>query len=204
MRAVHLFERAGAAGIQLEDQQMPKKCGHLDGHQLVDTAEMVAKLHAARSARSGPATTRSCSSPAPTRAGCHGLDEALRRGHRYLDAGADALFVEAPQGVDELERIGIEFAGVPLVANVVEGGKTAPLSVAQLAALGFSIILYANFLMRAMAHAGQLALAHLAAHGETDGFADRILPWAERQQLFSLPDLDALDGAYADIVAAQA
>lgn len=204
MRAVHLFERAGAAGVQLEDQQMPKKCGHLVGHQLVDTAEMVAKLRAARSARSGHGDDALVLVARTDARGVHGLDEALRRGHRYLDAGADALFVEAPQGVDELERIGTEFAGVPLVANVVEGGRTTPLPVAHLAALGFSIILYANFLMRAMAHAGQLALAHLAAHGETNGFADRILPWAERQQLFSLPDLDALDGAYADIIAAQA
>ena len=206
MRAVHLFERAGAAGVQLEDQQMPKKCGHLVGHQLVDTAEMVAKLRAARSARSGHGDDALVLVARTDARGVHGLDEALRRGHRYLDAGADALFVEAPQGVDELERIGTEFAGVPLVANVVEGGRTTPLPVAQ---PGRARLL--DHSLRELPHAGDGPRgptrpgALLAAHGETNGFADQIrLPWAERQQLFSLPDLDALDGAYADIIAAQA
>jgi 2-methylisocitrate lyase-like PEP mutase family enzyme len=201
MRTVHLLERAGAAGVQLEDQQMPKRCGHFDGHQLVDTAEMVAKIHAARRAR-GAQDEEAMVIVARTDArGVYGIDEALRRGHAYLEAGADALFIEAPQGVDELERIGKEFSGVPLVANVVEGGKTVPLSVAELSDLGFSIILYANFLMRAMAFAGQRALAYLAEHGETNGFTDEILPWRQRQELFALPSLTALDAAFADIIA---
>ncbi|MGH8961309.1 MAG: isocitrate lyase/PEP mutase family protein [Jatrophihabitantaceae bacterium] len=201
MRTIHLLERAGAAGVQLEDQQMPKRCGHFDGHQLVDSAEMVAKIHAARRARASQGPDALLIVARTDARGVHGLDDALRRGHQYLDAGADALFVEAPQGVDELERIGAEFAGVPLVANIVEGGRTVPLSVAELAGLGFSIVLYANFLMRVMAQAGQQALAYLAAHGETNGYAEHILPWSERQDLFALPELTALDGAYADVIA---
>ncbi|GLY91835.1 isocitrate lyase/PEP mutase family protein [Actinoallomurus iriomotensis] len=201
MRTVHLLERAGAAGIQLEDQQMPKRCGHFDGHQLVDAGEMVAKIHAARSARSGQGAEALVILARTDARGVYGLDEALRRAHLYLDAGADGLFVEAPQGVEELERIGREFRGVPLVANIVEGGKTVPLTVAELSGLGFSIVLYANFLMRAMAFAGQQALRYLAEHGETNGFTDRILPWAQRQELFALPGLTALDSAYAEVIA---
>jgi 2-methylisocitrate lyase-like PEP mutase family enzyme len=201
MRTVHLLERAGAAGIQIEDQQMPKRCGHFDGHQLIDSAEMVAKIHAARRARSTQGAEALVIIARTDARGVYGIDEALRRGHQYLDAGADALFIEAPREVEELERIGTEFGGIPLVANIVEGGKTTPLSVAELAALGFSVVLYANFLMRAMAWAGQRALAYLAEHGETNGFADRILPWDQRQELFALPELTALDGAYADVIA---
>lgn len=201
MRTVHLLERAGAAAVQLEDQQTPKKCGHFDGHQLVETGEMVAKLHAARRARSSQGDDALVLIARTDARSVHGIDEALRRGHAYLAAGADALFVEAPRSVDELERIGREFAGVPLVANVVEGGKTAPLSVAELASLGFSIVLYANFLMRAMADAGRRALAHLAEHGETSSWSDRILPWPERQELFALPEMQALDTAYGEIAA---
>jgi 2,3-dimethylmalate lyase len=204
MRTVHLLERAGAAGIQLEDQRMPKRCGHFDGHQLVDSGEMVAKIHAARRARSGPDSEALVIIARTDARGVYGIDEALRRAHQYLDAGADGLFIEAPRGVAELERIGREFRGVPLVANVVEGGKTVPLTAAELSALGFSIVLYANFLMRAMAFAGQQALRYLAEHGETNGFADRILPWAQRQELFALPGLTALDAAFADVIAGAA
>lgn len=200
MRTVHLLERAGAAGVQLEDQQMPKRCGHFDGHQLVDTGEMVAKLHAARRARASQDQDAMTIIARTDARGVYGIDEALRRGNAYLDAGADALFIEAPQGVDELQRIGQEFGGVPLVANIVEGGKTVPLSVADLSELGFSIILYANFLMRAMAFAGQQALAYLAEHGETNGFSERILSWQQRQELFALPSLSALDAGYAELI----
>ena len=204
MRTVHLLERAGAAAVQLEDQRMPKRCGHFDGHELVDCAEMVAKIHAARQARCDTGRTATVLVARTDARGVHGLDEALRRGHAYLDAGADALFVEAPRGADELARIGAEFRGTPLVANVVEGGKTEPMSVAELGELGFSIVLYANFLMRAMALAGQQALAYLAEHGETEGYTDRILPWAQRQDLVGLPAFADLDRAFADLAAGDA
>lgn len=200
MRTIHLLERAGAAGVQLEDQQMPKRCGHFDGHQVVDSAEMVAKLHAARRARSAQGGDALVIVARTDARSVYGIDEALRRGHQYLDAGADVLFIEAPQGEAELERVGAEFRGVPLVANIVEGGKTVPLPVADLHALGFTVVLYANFLMRAMAFAGQQALAHLAQHGETNGFAGQMLGWAERQDIFALPRLTALDSAYAQVM----
>jgi 2-methylisocitrate lyase-like PEP mutase family enzyme len=200
MRTVHLLERAGAAGIQLEDQQMPKRCGHFDGHQLVDASEMVAKIHAVRQAGADTDDGALVLVARTDARSAVGLDEALRRGHAYLRAGADVLFVEAPRSAEELARIGAEFTGVPLVANIVEGGKTDQLSVAELHGLGFRVMLYANFLMRAMAHAGREALTYLREHGETNGYADRILSWEQRQDLFALPELTALDDRFAEII----
>lgn len=195
MRTTHLLETAGAAGIQLEDQKMPKRCGHFDGHELVDTGEMVAKVTAATRAR-GAADGLVIVARTDAR-GALGLDEAIRRGHAYLEAGADALFIEAPRTEEELARIGAEFAGVPLVANIVEGGKTPQLPAGELHKLGFTVILFANFLMRVMAKAGEEALAHLRNSGDTRDFSERTLDWADRQALFALPELDALDGEFA-------
>jgi 2,3-dimethylmalate lyase len=195
MRTTHLLETAGAAAIQLEDQKMPKRCGHFDGHELVGTAEMVAKVTAAAMARTA---ADGLVIVARTDArGVLGLDEAIRRGHAYLKAGADVLFLEAPRTEAELARIGAEFAGVPLVANIVEGGKTPQLSAGELRALGFTVILFANFLMRVMAKAGQEALAHLRARGDTRDYSERTMVWADRQALFALAELDALDGDLA-------
>jgi 2-methylisocitrate lyase-like PEP mutase family enzyme len=193
IRTVQLFEHAGAAALQLEDQAFPKRCGHFDGHTLIESAEMQAKIAAAAAARQDPNLLLVARTDAR---GVLGLDEALRRGHAYLGAGADALFVEAPRTLEEMERIGREFAGVPLVANVVEGGKTPGASVADLHAMGFGIALFANFLMRVMLHAGQEALAHLAAAGETDSYADRLLSWQDRQSMFRLDELGAVEDAF--------
>jgi len=195
MRTTHLLETAGAAGIQLEDQRMPKRCGHFDGHELVETGEMAAKVTAAARART---EADGLVIVARTDArGVLGIDEAIRRGHAYLQAGADVLFIEAPRTEEELARIGAEFAGVPLVANVVEGGKTPQLPAGELHKLGFTVILFANFLMRVMAKAGQEALAHLRDSGYTRDYSERTLGWADRQTLFALAELDALDGDLA-------
>jgi 2-methylisocitrate lyase-like PEP mutase family enzyme len=183
IRTVQLFERTGASAIQIEDQVMPKRCGHFEGHQLVDTREMQAKIAAAAEARSDSNLVIIARTDARD---VHGLDEALRRGDAYRSAGADALFLEAPRSVEEMTIIGRELAGIPLVANVVEGGKTPDLRVAELHDMGFTIVLYANFLMRAMLAAGQAALAHLRAEGETGSYTDRLLPWSVRQEMFGL------------------
>ena len=193
IRTVQLVESAGAAGLQLEDQVMPKRCGHFDGHDLVSSNEMQAKIAAAVATRHDDNLVVIARTDARS---VLGLDEALRRGHAYLDAGADVLFVEAPQSRDELQRIGAEFRGVPLVANVVEGGRTPALSAAELGDLGFSIVLFANFLMRAMLRAGQDALAHLAEQGETASYADRLLSWQDRQELFRLAELTAVEDEF--------
>lgn len=193
IRTVQLFEQAGASALQLEDQAFPKRCGHFDGHTLIESGEMQAKIAAAAAARQDDGLLIVARTDAR---GVLGLDEALRRGHAYLAAGADALFIEAPRSLEELERIGREFAGVPLVANMVEGGKTPGRSVAELHELGFTIVLFANFLMRAMLHAGQQALAHLAQAGETDSYLDHLLSWQDRQSLFRLDEFGQVEDAF--------
>ena len=186
-------EQAGASALQLEDQAFPKRCGHFDGHTLIESQEMQAKIAAAAAARQDAGLLLIARTDAR---GVLGLDEALRRGHAYLEAGADALFLEAPRSLEEMERIGREFAGVPLVANMVEGGKTPSSSVEELHAMGFSIQLFANFLMRAMLHAGQQALAHLATAGETESYMDRLLSWQDRQSLFRLDEFGEVEDGF--------
>ncbi|NUO92686.1 MAG: isocitrate lyase/PEP mutase family protein [Dermatophilaceae bacterium] len=193
MRAARRLERAGAAALQLEDQEMPKRCGHFDHHALIPTEHMQAKLVAVRQALEDPATVVIARTDARS---VHDIEEAIRRGHAYVQAGADVIFVEAPRTVEELGRVGRELAGVPLVVNVVEGGKTPQLSLAEYRDLGFGIVLFANFLMRAAIRAGAEALAHLRATGETATYAGRIASWEERQALFHLPEFSAAEAHF--------
>ena len=138
-RLTRAYENAGAACIQLEDQVLPKRCGHMDGMQVVTRAEASAKIRAAVEARA----SRDFLVMARTDArATHGLDEALRRTEDFLKAGADILFVEAPRDEKELEIVARTFAGTPLVANLVEDGKTPLLAPKDLEALGYKIILY--------------------------------------------------------------
>lgn len=184
MRTVQMLERAGAAGIQLEDQEMPKRCGHFDSHALIPAEHMAAKIVAARQACQDEATVIVARTDARS---VHGIDEAISRGRLFVEAGADVLFVEAPRTREELERVGHELAGTPLLVNVVEGGKTPQLSLEEYEELGFTVVLFANYLMRSMMSAGREALAHLAATGETGSRVDRMASWQERQELFNLP-----------------
>lgn len=193
IRTVQLFEQAGASALQLEDQAFPKRCGHFDGHTLVESAEMQAKVAAAAAARQDANLVLVARTDAR---GVLGLDEAVRRGHAYLEAGADALFIEALRTHEEMELVGREFAGVPLVANMVEGGKTPARGVADLHAMGFDVVLFANFLMRVMLHAGQAALAHLKEEGETDSWSGRLLSWQDRQEMFRLDEFGALEDRF--------
>jgi 2-methylisocitrate lyase-like PEP mutase family enzyme len=195
MRSVRQLERAGAAAIQLEDQEMPKRCGHFDSHSLIPADHMAAKLVAARQALDDPATVLIARTDARS---VHDIDEAIRRARLYVDAGADVIFVEAPRTVEELEQVGGALAGVPLVVNVVEGGKTPQLSLEEYRSLGFGVVLFANFLMRTFIRAGADALAHLHATGETASRADRMATWEQRQELFNLAAFTAAE-AYFDL-----
>ncbi|MER5755324.1 oxaloacetate decarboxylase [Streptomyces sp. NPDC002088] len=195
MRTVRLLEAAGAAAVQLEDQVLAKRCGHFDEHQLVTADEMRTKIEAAVAARGDSQLVIVARTDAR---GVLGLDEAIRRAHLYVEAGADVIFIEAPRGVEEMRTIGTELAGVPLVANIVEGGKTPELSAAELAELGFSVALFANYLMRSMLQAGREALAHLRTAGETSSRTPYLLPWADRQSLFGLPEYTALERKFND------
>ena len=134
-RTVRLLEKMGASAIQLEDQTLPKRCGHLDGKTLISTGEMLGKLRAAQDARLDSATVIVARTDAIA---VDGFEAGMERAHAYAEAGADVLFIEALRTVEQFERAGRELGGrVPLLANMVEGGKTPLLSIGELGALGF-------------------------------------------------------------------
>ncbi len=139
IRTVRDYERAGVAGIHIEDQVMPKRCGHLTGKVLVPPEEMASKVRAAVAARSDPDFVVIARTDARA---VEGLEAALRRAGHYLDAGADVLFVEAPENDDEIETIARHFAGVPLLFNWAEGGRTPPVSLERLGQLGYRIVIF--------------------------------------------------------------
>ena len=172
-RTVRAFERAGARAIQLEDQSTPKRCGHLAGKSLIADAEMVGKLHAALDARRSDETLLIARTDAIA---VEGLDRALDRAERYVEAGADILFVEAPRSDAELAAVVKRFGGrIPLLANMVEGGRTPIHPAAQLEAMGFSIVIFAAGLARAFAHMAQDYLASLSRTGSTQSYSSRML-----------------------------
>ncbi|KRE39058.1 carboxyvinyl-carboxyphosphonate phosphorylmutase [Janibacter sp. Soil728] len=193
VRAARMLERSGASALQIEDQEMPKRCGHFDSHTLIPAEHMASKIAAVRQGLDDAATVVIARTDARS---VHDIDEAIRRAHLYAEAGADVLFLEAPRTVEEMERVGRELAGLPLVVNVVEGGKTPELSLPEYDALGFKVVLFANFLMRTLMHAGQLALEHLATHGESGSYADRMVSWQERQAIVNLDAFRTAEAAF--------
>ena len=192
-RTVRQLERAGASALQIEDQVFPKKCGHFAGKAVIPADEMVQKVRAAVDARASEdllIIARTDARAVST------LEEALDRAHRYREAGADILFVEAPESVEELAAIGAEF-DVPLVANMVEGGKTPLLSAGELAELGFSLVLFANAALRVSQRAISELLRELYATGGTGAVLDRMATWDERQASVGKPEFDALEQKYS-------
>jgi len=154
------YEAMGVAAIFIEDQRAPKRCGHMAGKDVIDAPVMAAKLRAAAAARRNPDTFLIARTDARA---VHGLDEALRRAELYLEAGADGVFVEAPQTVDELARIGRAFKGVPQMANMLEGGRTPMLPPAELFHLGLAMVAYPTSLIFRVARTIERALADLKA-----------------------------------------
>ena len=176
-RTVRVLERSGASAIQLEDQAMPKRCGHLKGKTLVPTAEMVGKLKAAVDSRADEETLIVARTDAIA---VEGFEPALDRADAYAAAGADVLFVEAPRTAEEIKAIIDRFGGsIPLLANMVEGGQTPLHDAAQLEAFGFSIAIFPGGLARALAKAGADYFATLKEHGTTAPFRDRMLDFTE-------------------------
>ena len=173
MRTVKGFERAGAAMIQIEDQTFPKRCGHLDGKAVVPVGEMVGKLKAALDARASSNTLILARTDALA---VEGLDAALERGQAYLDAGVDALFIEALRTPEQMgaacQRFGHK---VPLLANMVEGGKTPVQNAAALQAQGFKIAIFPGGTARAVAHTLQGYYSSLKQHQTTLPWTDRML-----------------------------
>jgi 2-methylisocitrate lyase-like PEP mutase family enzyme len=185
-RTIRLYERAGVAAIQLEDQAFPKKCGHFEDKVVVSVEEMVQRIHAARDARSedeGILIIARTDARAPL-----GLDEAIDRAKRYAEAGADLLFVEAPQSEDELAHIGSELSGHRLMANMVEFGKTPLLSADRLAELGYCLIIHPGAITRAVVELTRALLGDLRATGSTTGWLDRMAAFTDVNALVGLPE----------------
>ena len=192
MRTVRLLERAGAGGIQLEDQVFPKKCGHFAGKQVIPRAEMVQKIKAACDARH--AGDLQIVARTDARA-IEGIDAAIERAQAYAEAGADATFVEAPLDMDELARVARELA-VPQIANMVFGGLTPPASRDELSALGFGGVLYANAALQAALLAVDDVMAALRRDGSLAQVADRLAGFERRQHAVDKPHYDALEQRY--------
>jgi 2-methylisocitrate lyase-like PEP mutase family enzyme len=172
-RTVRGFERAGAGMVQLEDQGFPKRCGHLDGKTLVPVAEMQGKLRAALDARQQPQTLILARTDAVA---VEGLDAALDRAESYLDCGVDALFIEALRSPRQMDAACARFAQrVPLLANMVEGGKTPVQSADELGRRGFRIVIFPGGTARAVAHTLAGYYASLRLHGSTVPWRDRML-----------------------------
>jgi 2-methylisocitrate lyase-like PEP mutase family enzyme len=190
-RTVRTLERAGAAAIQLEDQVSPKKCGHFSGKAVVPQAEMVGKISAAVDARND----RDLCIVARTDArAVEGFDRALERAHAYSEAGADILFVEAPQSLDELRAIPERVPGLHVV-NLVEGGRTPLLPAAELPE--FAVVLFANIALQAAIKGMQDVLAEVRETGSVAELGNRIAPWAERQRVVRKDSFDVLEARYA-------
>jgi 2-methylisocitrate lyase-like PEP mutase family enzyme len=186
-RTVRGFERAGAAMIQLEDQTFPKRCGHLDGKAVVPQAEMVGKLRAALDARADAGTLILARTDALA---IDGLDAALDRAEAYLECGADALFIEALRSPEQMDAACRRFAHrVPLLANMVEGGKTPVQSASELGARGFRIVIFPGGTVRAVAHALGGYYASLHQHGTTQPWRGQMLDFDGLNAVIGTPEL---------------
>ena len=183
-RTVRDFERAGASALQMEDQVAPKRCGHMAGKSVIGTTEMVGKIHAALDAREDDNTVIIARTDA---LGVNGFDDALERAERYLDAGADALFIEAPKTVEQMRQIGQQFGSrVPLVHNLVEGGGSPVESIDELRQLQYRIALYPAALLHQFTPQAQQLLDVIQQTGSTASL---------RRQMYDLADMNTLLGA---------
>jgi len=192
IRTVRQLERAGAAAIQLEDQSTPKRCGHLEGKSLVPAAEMAGKLKAAADARTSALIIARTDAIA-----VEGLQPALERAERYLEAGADVLFIEAPRSLDEMKAVTQRFSTrIPLLANMVEGGKTPLLPAASLEALGFALVIFPGGLARRLGHAAREYFEALKRDGSTDALREHMLDFAGLNKALGTPEMLKLGKKY--------
>lgn len=192
VRTVRTLERAGAAGLQIEDQVFPKKCGHFSGKEVIPLDEMVQKIKAAVDARHDQNLQIVARTDA---AAIEGIDRAIERAQAFIEAGADATFVEAPTSTEQLARIPASLA-VPQVANIVFGGKTPDPGREKLAEMGFSVVLYANAALQAALRASYDVLGALKRDGTLTAVADRLASFEERQRAVAKDRWDALEARY--------
>ncbi|HZZ61073.1 MAG TPA: isocitrate lyase/PEP mutase family protein [Roseiarcus sp.] len=189
------YERAGAAAIQLEDQEFPKKCGHTPGRRVVSAEDMVRKIRVAVEARKSPdflviARTDARSSL--------GLAEALRRGRLYAEAGADILFVESPETETEMIEIGRELGEKPLLANMVEGGRTPMLVPARLAEIGYALAIYPVAGLLSAAAALETVYRQIRDTGSSLGSGAPLYPFAEMNRLMGFEEVWRFDREHAE------
>jgi 2-methylisocitrate lyase-like PEP mutase family enzyme len=193
-RTMRMFERAGANALQIEDQSYPKRCGHLAEKRLVSTAEMVGKVKAAVDARASSETLVIARTDAVA---VEGFNAAIDRARAYADAGADVLFVEAPGSRAELAEVVASLGSrLPLMANMVEGGKTPILPADELQALGFSLVIFPGGIVRAIARTAQEFYATLVKDGTSDAFRDRMFDFDALNAVIGTPELIALGKSY--------
>ena len=193
VRAVREFERAGVAAIHIEDQVTPKRCGHLEGKEVISLAEMEKKLAAALQSRADPDFT--IIGRTDSRA-IHGLDDAIRRGKSFARLGVDAVFVEAPQSEAEMETIARSIPEVPLMVNMFKGGKTPLLPASRLEKMGFRIAIFPSETQRAAIYAMREALALLKRDGSTEAMDDRLATFKERDRIVGLEEWEKLEIKY--------
>lgn len=193
-RTTRVFERMGANGIQLEDQTTPKRCGHLSGKTLISQAEMVGKIRAALDARRSDDTLVIARTDAIA---TDGLNAALDRAAAYAEAGADVLFVEAPQSLQQIDTIVKTLRpAAPLMANMVEGGKTPITDAGHLQELGYSLVIFPGGLVRTLAATGRDYFESLLRHGSNSPFRDRMYDFAGLNEVVGTPEMLARGKAY--------
>ncbi len=192
-RTVRVLERAGANGIQLEDQVFPKKCGHFAGKDVISMEEAAQKIRAAVDARRDQDFVIVARTDARA---VHGFNAAMDRAQAFIEAGADVTFVEAPEGLDEIRAIPKQLK-VPQLINMVHGGKTPIVERADLEKMGYGVVIYANAPMQAAMLALKKTLQHLKTHGSTTGFEDQLIGFGERQEIVNKAAFDAIEKKYA-------
>jgi 2-methylisocitrate lyase-like PEP mutase family enzyme len=193
-RTMRDFERAGASAIQLEDQTFPKRCGHLDGKALISADEMCGKIKAALDARRSDQTLVIARTDAIA---VEGFEPAIERAAKYREAGADVLFVEAPKTREELARVVATLGpGAPLMANMVEGGKTPVLPADELERIGFALVIFPGGVVRAVAHTLQEYYASLAVNGSTEPYRNRMFDFSGINALVGTPEMIELGKQY--------
>ncbi len=193
-RTVRLFERAGAGALQVEDQSYPKRCGHLSEKRLIPAAEMAGKIRAATDARASQDTLIIARTDAIA---VEGLAAALDRANLYAEAGADVLFVEAPGSRDQLSAVATSLGGkLPLMANMVEGGKTPVFPAPKLEAIGYALVIFPGGIARAIAHAARDFYATLVQDGSTAAFRNRMFDFDALNEVIGTPEMLALGKSY--------
>jgi 2-methylisocitrate lyase-like PEP mutase family enzyme len=190
VRTVREFERIGVAAIHIEDQVTPKRCGHLDGKEVVSLEEVAQKIAAALATRTDPDF---CIIARTDARAVNGMDDAIRRAEAFAKLGVDAIFVEAPQSEEELAEIPRRLPGIPLLVNVFKGGKTPMLPMDRLEKMGYRIAIYPSETQRAGIHAMRNALATLKREGTTESIDPSLTTFKERDKVVGLDDWQKIE-----------